>query len=356
MAPPQRIIRPQSAPAFVDRGAGRTPLRPVFHMPPPSALHLAAAGQFDRKALALHSLPELLGLGGPPAPTAEELAAAAEAERQAEAERKAAEAEAAAAAEAEAAAASKGKAKKISAAEEAAAAEAAAAAAAEAEAKAKAEAEAKAASEAAAAAAKVNWRDRLEDRCLPYEWTPLMFAARHGTAEAVDLLVQAGASVNARDLHHATSLHKACVGAEAVAKIQSLVRAGADLEATDRYGMTPLHAAAFNERVDAVTILMNVGASQFAKDGPLLDGDTPYQMCMKNGLWDTANVLRKHEVRRKKVNAGLTRLVPADTPYCSPPAFSAKRMNPRAGHAVAGVRALPSCPAEVGRSWSWWGN
>ena len=105
--------------------------------------------------------------------------------------------------------------------------------------------------------------------------------------------------------------------------------AGASLEATDRYGMTPLPVAASNERLLCIKELIKLGASQFAKDGPLLDGDTPYQMAMKCGLWETADVLKKSEVRRKKLAGGGTRMVPFDTPYWEPPAFSAKRMNPR---------------------------
>ena len=93
--------------------------------------------------------------------------------------------------------------------------------------------------------------------------------------------------------------------------------------------MTPLHVAASNERLLCIKELIKLGASQFAKDGPLLDGDTPYQMAMKCGLWETADVLKKSEVRRKKLAGGGTRMVPFDTPYWEPPAFSAKRMNPR---------------------------
>ena len=75
--------RAQSAPAgkgLVDRGVGRTPLKPVVHLPPPSALHLAAAQQFDRVACTMHSMRDLLGFGEP-APSEEqddEAAAAAE--------------------------------------------------------------------------------------------------------------------------------------------------------------------------------------------------------------------------------------------------------------------------------------
>lgn len=292
------------------------------------ALHLAAAGEFDRQAQSLHSLPDLLGVVREP--TAEELAAKAAAEAEAKAEAERLEAERLEAEAEAAAAAAKAKPKKLSAAEEAALAEEEAAAAAEAKAKAEAEAAEAARKEAEAEAAKRMWLDRIEERCQPYEWTPLMFAARNGTAEAVDLLIEKGASVNVTDIHNATSLHKAAMTEkDGVAKIKSLVRAGADLEAVDRYGMTPLHVAAFNERLDAIVTLMQLGANHFAKDGPLQDGDTPFQMAQKNGLWSTVEVLKKHEVRRKKINAGFTRLVPADTPYWEPPAFSAKRMNPK---------------------------
>ena len=50
-------------------------------------------------------------------------------------------------------------------------------------------------------------------------------------------------------------------------------------------------------------------------------------MALRAGLWETAEVLKVSEVRRKKLSAGGTRLVPADTPYWAPPAFSAKRMS-----------------------------
>ena len=76
-------------------------------------------------------------------------------------------------------------------------------------------------------------------------------------------------------------------------------------------------------------------ARQFAKDGPLLDGDTPYQVALKQGLWDVAEVLKVSEVRRKKLAAGGTRTVPHDTPYWEPPAFSAKRMSAKGTWGVA---------------------
>ena len=79
---------------------------------------------------------------------------------------------------------------------------------------------------------------------------------------------------------------------------------------------------------------MRARVHQFSKDGPLLDGDTPYQMALKCGLWEVADVLKVSEVRRKKLTAGATRVVPADTPYWVPPAFSAKRMSAKGAWGV----------------------
>ena len=48
--------------------------------------------------------------------------------------------------------------------------------------------------------------------CLPVDrWTPLHEAANHGEAEITELLLQAGANVNARGLDNDTPLHDACV-------------------------------------------------------------------------------------------------------------------------------------------------
>ena len=328
--------RAQSAPALkkplLDRGFGRTPLPKLAELPPPTKLHLAAGAQFDREEEKMNSMQELLGVGPPAAePTAEEIAAEEAAAAKAAEEAAAAEA----AAKAERPGSGKGKKKSPAeqkAEEEAAAAEAEAAAAAAEEA-----AAAEAARLAAEEAARTNWIEHLEDRCAPYEWTPLMFAARSGSVEDLELLLELGADVHVRDTYGATPLHKAaCAGGKkAVAKIQALVAAGAALEATDRYGCTPLHVAASNERLECIKTLIKLGASQFSKDGPLLDGDTPYQMAISAGLWEVAEVLKVSEVRRKKLTAGATRTVPSDTPYWSPPAFSAKRMSVKGAWGVA---------------------
>ena len=206
-------------------------------------LCLQAAGQYDRKACQTHSVRKLLKVPLSPEEAAEEERVAAEVAAAAAAE---VDPAAAAAAEAEAAeaAAAAGKAKKLSPAEQAAADEAAAEEAAKAAEEAAKAAEEEAAKAAAAAAeANYDWTARMEERCDVLEWTPLVFAARYGTEEDLQLLIDYGADVNVRDVHGATPLHKAATAGRAAgcAKMRALVAAGADLGASDRCGMTPLH-------------------------------------------------------------------------------------------------------------------
>jgi len=318
-----------------------------------SPLHLASGGLFDRSAGKYVSLHDCLY---PPdyvaearaakaaKKSADEAAAAAreaeekamaEAAAQAEAEemkslpdkeRKAAEAKAAKAAKETKAKASKKKSKEELAAEKA---EVEAAIAAEAEA-ARAEAEEEEALRQKAAE-QPNWLDNLELRCLPNEWTPLFYAARHGSDTNVRLLLSLGADAIARDKRGATPLHKAAIagGAEGTAKIKTLLEAGAEIDASDRYGMTPLHAAAATEQLESVLCLSQLGASQLVRDGPLLDGNTPFQVAQAAGFTQIVDALKMYQIRRWQLKGGATKYVPADTLFWEPPPFSHKRMNPQ---------------------------
>ena len=69
----------------------------------------------------------------------------------------------------------------------------------------------------------------------------------------------------------------------------------ADIKAVDRQGMTPLHVAASCERLSAIPILMRNGASQWAKNGPLQDGETPYQMAVSEGLHEVVRHALRHD-------------------------------------------------------------
>jgi len=325
-APAEAPQRRRFAPG-PSRGPGRSALPEKSELQPPGALHLTAAGLPDRETKQLYTLHALLN---PPDAEDEKAAFLAAAEGEAMVVLEAARAESPAPEEAEG-----GKKKgKQSAKEKAAEEEAKAAKLREAQERAD-EIRSRALGEITERLAnRVNWVERMEERALPYEWTPLIYASRHGTCEDMVTLLQYGANVHARDLHGCTALHKAAhVGrAEGVAKIKALVAAGADLEAADKCGRTALHVAALNEQIEAIKYLSRLGASmgvavQMARDGPLKDGDTPIEAARQAGLQVSVDVLKPWQMRRKKLTGGDTRLVPANTPYWVPGPFAPRRFN-----------------------------
>ncbi|MEM8558559.1 MAG: ankyrin repeat domain-containing protein [Bacteroidota bacterium] len=99
--------------------------------------------------------------------------------------------------------------------------------------------------------------------------TPLMFAAQGGHVEAVEVLLAAGADVNAvagrsgpmyrPEMTLDTPLHIAAeAGQDAVVAV--LLAAGADLTAENAYGTPPLVAAVYGGNPDVVQQLLDAGA------------------------------------------------------------------------------------------------
>jgi hypothetical protein len=78
-----------------------------------------------------------------------------------------------------------------------------------------------------------------------------------------------------------------------------------------------------------VRVLVLRGADVYAKDGPLLDGDTPYEVAASFGFKEACEVLKATERRRYKLAAGDSRMIPADSILLkvTPAAFSPKRMS-----------------------------
>jgi ankyrin repeat protein len=106
--------------------------------------------------------------------------------------------------------------------------------------------------------ASVDARDRLGAR-------PLSRAARSGRLEMVDLLLQRGAPINARDLAGATALYVAAERGQAEV-VQRLLDKGADTELKGRSGTSPVAAAAFAGRNHVVEMLLAHGADGRAAD------------------------------------------------------------------------------------------
>ena len=85
-------------------------------------------------------------------------------------------------------------------------------------------------------------------------WTALMHAVRGGQDEIVEMLLEAGASLDQRNPEGETALHLAAThGRTESARL--LLRAGADLEPRDSEGHTPLYRAIDRRRADIIEML-----------------------------------------------------------------------------------------------------
>lgn len=91
----------------------------------------------------------------------------------------------------------------------------------------------------------------------PGALTPLILAAMKGCTEGVNLLLGAGAAVNAKTTHGDTALIQAAYNGH-LAVAQSLVKAGASLTAKNKDGDTPYSAAVWAKHHDVASYLGSV--------------------------------------------------------------------------------------------------
>lgn len=87
--------------------------------------------------------------------------------------------------------------------------------------------------------------------------TPLHFAAGFGRREVVELLLNRGASVTARDEGGLIPLHNACSFGHAEVVLQ-LLKARSDPNALDNWKYSPLHEAASKAKADVCIVLLQV--------------------------------------------------------------------------------------------------
>lgn len=94
---------------------------------------------------------------------------------------------------------------------------------------------------------------------------PLHPAATAGHSSVVELLLDANADVNALNLAGNTALHRAAKAGQTAA-VQLLLQRGADHSLNTFQGYTALHLAAMAGAAGAVTALLNAGASPLVAD------------------------------------------------------------------------------------------
>ncbi|XP_022819057.1 tankyrase isoform X1 [Spodoptera litura] len=104
--------------------------------------------------------------------------------------------------------------------------------------------------------------------------TPLHFAAGYGRREVVEILIAAGAALQARDDGGLQPLHNACSFGHADV-VRALLGAGAAPAARDNWGYTPLHEAAAKGKVDVCIALLQHGADPNIRN---TEGKTPLDL------------------------------------------------------------------------------
>ena len=102
--------------------------------------------------------------------------------------------------------------------------------------------------------------------------TPLHHAVRKNKVPIIELLLNAGADIDARDTSGDTPLHEACQGSKDPQVFRALLQAGADPNARDNDGSTPLHELAEYHDIPEATqaglvvqILIDAGADVKAR-------------------------------------------------------------------------------------------
>ena len=116
--------------------------------------------------------------------------------------------------------------------------------------------------------------------------TALHFAE---TCEIIELLVENGADVHARDDWGTTPLHSAMTREAA----ECLIENGADVNARNDWGDTPLH---YMSDAEVVAPLIENGADVNIRNE---DGDTPLDSLIKDGLYDDVIAALKAHLAEK---------------------------------------------------------
>ena len=118
--------------------------------------------------------------------------------------------------------------------------------------------------------------------------TPLMLAARTGQDEAVAVLADAGADVNAQETWNGQSALMWASAEGHVQVVESLIDLGADIRARSNSGATPLLFAVRKGSIRAVRALLGAG-SDVNESRP--DGATPLLVAVVNGHEDLVDLL-----------------------------------------------------------------
>ena len=106
----------------------------------------------------------------------------------------------------------------------------------------------------------LNAGANLEAKCTNYSFTPLIVAIQNNQYLAVEKLMQRGANIFAKDKDGNTPLHSASIiGNENI--VSKLISLGANVNAKDNQGVTPKFLANYCKHQNIVNILKRAGAN-----------------------------------------------------------------------------------------------
>ena len=126
--------------------------------------------------------------------------------------------------------------------------------------------------------------------------TPLISAALGGCSEVTRLLLVSGADIEAGNRRGETALHTAA-GQGHWQIVRLLLQARAEKDAFDKEGRTPLHLATELGNVEAVRLLLEVGAD---RDKFLNDGTRPLQLALDNDHVEIVDLLCSFPIYKRQ--------------------------------------------------------
>jgi ankyrin repeat protein len=134
--------------------------------------------------------------------------------------------------------------------------------------------------------------------------TPLLWACYHDHEQVVQVLLEHGADIEAKDSQDWTPLHYACYKGR-VAVVNELLSRGANNEAMNNRGSTPLHIASLNDHLAIVKALVSKGANILAANNQgehpinvlaVSEGHSEVAKYLLQQLYATTRRLPLHEV------------------------------------------------------------
>ena len=124
--------------------------------------------------------------------------------------------------------------------------------------------------------------------CLAAMNNTLRENSRHGHADIVALLLEAGANPQEKNNDDWTPLHWAAENGHADIVVL-LLEAGANPQEKNNLGYTPLHWAAWTGHTDVVALLLETGANPQEKN---IYDKTPLHLAAENGHTDVVALLK----------------------------------------------------------------